>query len=134
MTRRPRIVHVHISNLAAQTGASLFLHRNAPPFHPAIGAPPRADWVYDKTENLSFADLTRSSEITHLIAESAALAPSAAKGWTPVAVVDGFDGWKVNREVARVFREGGLFEGLKALGGVLEMVRAEKLVILRRAG
>ena len=128
---------MHISNLAAQTGASLFLHTNAPPFLPVLnGTHPvqHADWVYDKTENLSFADLTRTPEITHLIAESAALAPSAAKGWTPVAVVDGFDGWKVNREVARVFREGGLFEGMKALGGVLEMVRAEKLVILRRVG
>ena len=62
-------VHVHISNLAAQTGASLFLQRNAPPFYPGLAEPPRTNWTYDKIENLSLVDLTRSHNVTHLIAE-----------------------------------------------------------------
>ncbi|KAI0750080.1 Alg9-like mannosyltransferase family-domain-containing protein [Daedaleopsis nitida] len=130
-------VHVHISNLAAQTGASLFLHTRAPPlltFLSGNGTQPTAAWVYDKTENLSVDALTHAKDVTHLIAEAAALSPTDAKGWVPVAVVDGFDGWRMNkpRDVLRVLQEEGLAEGLRALGGFLEMVRAEKLVILKR--
>ncbi|RPD59719.1 hypothetical protein L227DRAFT_576143 [Lentinus tigrinus ALCF2SS1-6] len=124
-------MHVHISNLAAQTGASLFLHSHAPPFHPVLNGTHPTNWVYDKTENLSFDALTRSPEITHLIAEMASITPFAASAWAPLAIVDGFDGWKLNLDLKSAF-QGGLFEGLKGLMYVLEMVRSEKLVILRR--
>ncbi len=89
--------------------------------------------MYDKTENLTLDDLTRSQEITHLIAEASSVSPSAlaAKGWTAVAVVDGFDGWRFNLDVRSVLKD-GLFEGVKGLGGVLEMVHSEKLIILKR--
>ncbi|RDX56977.1 hypothetical protein OH76DRAFT_1459704 [Lentinus brumalis] len=124
-------VHVHISNLAAQTGASLFLHSHAPPFHPVLNDTHPVSWVYDKTENLSFDDLTRAREITHLIAETASIPPSATSVWAPVAIVDGFDGWKLKGDVKSAFQE-GLFEGLKEMTHVLEMKRSEKLVILKR--
>ena len=78
------LVHVHISNLAAQTGASLFLHTRAPPSLAILspnGTQPAATWVYDKTENLSVDALTRAKDVTHLIAEAAALSPADAEGW-----------------------------------------------------
>ncbi len=126
-------MHVHICNLAAQTGASLFLHNNAPPFLPSLNDTHHTSWVYDKTENLTLDDLTRSQEITHLIVEASSVSPSAlaAKGWTVVVVVDGFDGWRFNVDVSSALKD-GLFEGVTRLGGVLEMVRSEKLIILKR--
>lgn len=124
-------VHVHISNLAAQTGASLFLHSHAPPFYPVLNGTHHTSWVYDKTENLSFDTLTSSREITHLIAETTSVTSSAASAWAPVAIVDGFDGWKLNWDVKGALR-GGLFEGLKGLMHAVEMVRSGKLIILER--
>ncbi|PIL35310.1 hypothetical protein GSI_02035 [Ganoderma sinense ZZ0214-1] len=141
-------VHVHISNLAAQTGASLFLHRNAPPFHPAIGESPLpgADWVYDKTENLSLADLTSARNVTHAIAEVDEFEfelelkkgegkgdrDSSADAWTQVARVTGFDGWWFGG--AHALAQGRV--GLRDLdfGSVLEMKRSAKLVVLERRG
>ncbi|TBU24458.1 Alg9-like mannosyltransferase family-domain-containing protein [Dichomitus squalens] len=125
-------VHVHISNLAAQTGASLFLHRNAPPFYPGLPVPPHTKWVYDKTENLSLADLTNSQNATHLIAEASALEGNKhAHGWTPVALIAGFDGWRFHE---RYGLRAVLAEGLTGLGNMLEMRRSGKLVILARNG
>ncbi|KAI0649537.1 Alg9-like mannosyltransferase family-domain-containing protein [Trametes meyenii] len=126
-------VHVHISNLAAQTGASLFLHSNAPPFFPGLETGHPTDWIYDKTENLSFRALTVSREITHLIAEVNSLPHTGAglEAWTPVAVVDGFDRWELDKDVLRTFKT-GFWEGLGALGNVLSMERSAKLVILQR--
>ncbi|KAH6913509.1 alpha-1,6-mannosyltransferase subunit [Coprinopsis sp. MPI-PUGE-AT-0042] len=64
-------IHVHISNLAAQTGASLFHQDNAPPYHPAMAAPLAASWTYNKTEGLQMDDLmSPRSPFTHLIVES----------------------------------------------------------------
>ena len=124
-------VHVHISNLAAQTGASLFLQRNAPPFYPGLAEPPHTNWTYDKTENLSLVDLTRSRNVTHLIAEVSVLESSHAHGWTPVALIGGFDGWRFHGKYGlRV----ALAEGLSGLGNILEMRRSGKLVILARKG
>ncbi|KAI1797080.1 Alg9-like mannosyltransferase family-domain-containing protein [Ganoderma leucocontextum] len=121
-------VHVHISNLAAQTGASLFLHRNAPPFHPLVGEPSHTSWVYDKTENLSLADLTKSHNVTHLIAEAGE--EDRAHAWTSVALVAGFDGWWFHGGHAlRTALSRGQLGGL---GSVLEMKRSAKLVILKR--
>jgi alpha-1,6-mannosyltransferase len=71
--------HAHICNLAAQTGASLFMQFNALPYHPSFVKPafkssspfqiPPEPWIYNKTENLSIRDLTLSTSITHLISE-----------------------------------------------------------------
>lgn len=66
--------HIHICNLAAQTGASLFTQLNAPPFlTSASETPPKQHhqqhWIYNKTENLSIHNLTLSPSITHLISE-----------------------------------------------------------------
>ncbi|KAI0351772.1 hypothetical protein OH77DRAFT_1506366 [Trametes cingulata] len=124
-------VHVHISNLAAQTGASLFLHSHAPPFLPGMDVGHPTDWVYNKTENLTIEQLTASNHITHLIAEIPSLTDGAMQAWRPVAVVDGFDGWHLHTDVGQAFKE-GLLEGVKSLANVLEMRRSEKLVILRR--
>ncbi|KAI0366186.1 hypothetical protein BV20DRAFT_972227 [Pilatotrama ljubarskyi] len=124
-------VHVHISNLAAQTGASLFLHSHAPPFLPGMDVGHPTDWVYNKTENLTMEDLAASRQITHLIAEIPSLTDAAMQAWRPVAVIDGFDGWRLHTDVRQAFRE-GLLGGVKALVSVLEMRRTEKLVVLRR--
>ncbi|KAJ3720049.1 Alg9-like mannosyltransferase family-domain-containing protein [Lentinula raphanica] len=86
--------HVHIANLAAQSGASLFLQEHAPPFPPSslmssttstthnthipwylsppwVSSPnsPYTWTVYDKTENQTIDDLSRNTDITHLISE-----------------------------------------------------------------
>ncbi|KAJ3760692.1 Alg9-like mannosyltransferase family-domain-containing protein [Lentinula raphanica] len=87
--------HVHIANLAAQSGASLFLQEHAPPFPPSslmsatmstthnthtpwylsppwVSSPnaPYTWTVYDKTENQTIDDLSRNTDITHLISET----------------------------------------------------------------
>ncbi|KAM5539258.1 hypothetical protein V8D89_007131 [Ganoderma adspersum] len=127
-------VHVHISNLAAQTGASLFLHENAPPFHPAIGAPPHPGWVYDKTEGLSLADLTNTRNVTHVIAEVAVEEEDRTNAWTQVAFVSGFDGWWFHggHALRAALAQGR--QGFTGLGSVLEMKRSAKLVVLERKG
>ncbi|KAI9000476.1 Alg9-like mannosyltransferase family-domain-containing protein [Trametes punicea] len=124
-------VHVHISNLAAQTGASLFLHSHAPPFLPGLDVGHPTGWVYNKTENLSMEALTASRQVTHLISEIPAISPAVMDSWSAIAIVDGFDGWRLDKNVGQAFRI-GMFEGLKALGNALQMVRSEKLVIMRR--
>ena len=122
-------VDVHISNLAAQSGASLFLHTHAPPYRERMGIlPPTASsvynpWIYNKTENLTPADIAYSSTFTHVIAESRDAL--LAGRWEIVAVIDGFEGWKVQRDVLGLVRE----RGLRGLWGVLEMKKAEKLWI-----
>ena len=136
-------VHVHISNLAAQTGASLFLHTHAPPFLPSISIPiPETHaWTYNKTEALAPAVLTRSPALTHLIAEAGAaqLQSFPASAWRRVEGVAGFDGWAVAPWVAPAVRaglrgewvvawrsvrggvvgKGGVWEGLWRLSGLL---------------
>ncbi|KAJ3765820.1 Alg9-like mannosyltransferase family-domain-containing protein [Lentinula raphanica] len=87
-----RPYHVHIANLAAQSGASLFLQEHALPFPPSslmstthntdtnspwylsppwVSSPnaPYTWTVYDKTENQTIDDLSRNTDITHLISE-----------------------------------------------------------------
>jgi alpha-1,6-mannosyltransferase len=127
-------VHVHISNLAAQSGASLFLHTHTPPYRERFGIlPPAADavyspWIYNKTENLTPADMAYSSEFTHVIAESGDALPAGR--WEIVDVVYGFAGWKVHRDILRLVRE----RGLQGLWGVLEMKKAGKLWIFEKRG
>lgn len=136
------IVHVHISNLAAQTGASLFLHTHAPPHPSFLPAPLTTSththihtqsqtWTYNKTEHLSPTTLTHNPSLTHLIAEPSAqlLLRLRADGWRRVGGVEGFEGWVVDGDVLRRFVRGGL-----GWRGLVRMARGEKLVILERDG
>ena len=63
------LVQVHICNLAAQTGASLFLQTHAPPYIGDLAPTSSLDWVYNKTEHLTPNQLTASPYLTHVIAE-----------------------------------------------------------------
>lgn len=90
--------------------------------------------MYNKTEGLSVEALAAAPQITHLIAEIPALTPEAMEHWSPVAVVDGFDGWAFNVESVKAAFKMGVGEGLRTLGSLLEMRRSEKLVILKRQG
>ena len=62
-------MHVHIGNLAAKSGASLFLHTHVPPYRPHLGIVPLSisvrPWVYNKTENLARDDIAYNSAFTH---------------------------------------------------------------------
>ncbi|KAI0312103.1 Alg9-like mannosyltransferase family-domain-containing protein [Amylostereum chailletii] len=134
-------VHVHISNLAAQTGASLFLHTRSPPFYvspfpsspsssPSSSSPqPPGNWTYDKTEHLTPASLTAGA-YTHLLSET----PALGRAWKVAeggGEVEGFVRWAVERDVrGLVAREG--WRGL--LVGLVRMERTGVLWILERAG
>ena len=128
---RTLTVHVHIANLAAQGGASLFLHTHAPPYRSSLGIRPPAvstadQWIYNKTENLAPADMAYDSPFSHVIAESRDALPAGP--WELVDVIDGFQGWKVRKDVLRLVRE----RGLKGLLSVLEMRKENKLWIFER--
>ncbi|EPQ52524.1 hypothetical protein GLOTRDRAFT_79634 [Gloeophyllum trabeum ATCC 11539] len=118
-------VHVHISNLAAQTGASLFLHERAPPYPPYLVPPNALHWTYNRTESLDARALTNAAQITHLIAESLDDFDMKRK-WSLVDTVSSFDGWRLN---LGVLKKGG---SIKDLLTVLQMVQTEKLYILER--
>ena len=87
-------VHVHVSNLAAQTGASLFLQTHSTPYYSSLPTPSSGlNWMYNKTENLtSFSQ----SRFTHLIAEATNPVP---RGWKKVDCIEGFDRWSLNPDV-----------------------------------
>ncbi|KAI0034769.1 alpha-1,6-mannosyltransferase subunit [Vararia minispora EC-137] len=120
-------VHVHISNLAAQTGASLFTQTHAPPYPTYLKfarAPDQSkDWVYNKTENLTRRELIQGP-FTHLISET----PIKDKDWIVSATVEGFDGWKFERSIADLF----LRKGRKGLFDVLQPRKVVKLWIVER--
>ena len=134
------LVHVHISNLAAQTGASLFLQTHAPPYFPELGVPPPQlsfDWIYNKTENVTPEEITANRHITHVIAEihdrgaaergnvfEATKFPK--NSWIMTAVIPGFERWRLNLDALKV-------EPMKPWK-VCEYVESEKLVILERKG
>ncbi|KAG1841033.1 glycosyltransferase family 22 protein [Suillus subalutaceus] len=123
-------VQVHISNLAAQTGASLFLQNHSPPYIPSMTGPATNDWVYNKTESLSPRDLTASTPLTHLITESSVELMRTGR-WKLVDRVQGFSRWKLNLPrggIAKVL-EVPLHEWLS----VLEMETNDQLYILERA-
>ncbi|KAF9812463.1 hypothetical protein IEO21_06181 [Rhodonia placenta] len=120
-------VHVHISNLAAQTGASLFLHTHAPPNLPGLelaDAFAAHNWTYNKTEHLSPKALSATSEVTHLIAEMDTFA---------IEAVESFDRWSLNTGLRGIVKQ-GLMDSIDALMHPLRMVKSEKLVILERKG
>ncbi|KAJ7033374.1 glycosyltransferase family 22 protein [Mycena alexandri] len=120
-------VHAHLTNLALQSGASLFTHVHAPPYPVLSLLPPvfppspsltfaaslAPNWVYDKTDSpTSFANYT------HVIAESRTPSPSPssadagmfgfmrkkkedASAWTELGSIRAFERWRVDRDVLR---------------------------------
>ncbi|KAI4525912.1 hypothetical protein K525DRAFT_233909 [Schizophyllum commune Loenen D] len=132
-------VHVHISNYAAQTGATLFQHERAPPYPEWVDqdALPTHPWIYDKTEGLTLASLTRDSRITHVILEEPPSKPSSnivtatwgtvdpiAASWEVLAVIEAFDGWEIEKEMSA--------ELLRRPWTILRMRTAPKLWVLQR--
>lgn len=73
-------MNLHICNLAAQTGASLFLHENAPPYLRDVTS---FNWKYDKTEGA--LDM---GQFTHAIVEDIA----SVDGWKVDTIVEAFNG------------------------------------------
>ena len=125
-------VAVHISNLAAQTGASLFLQLYSPPYHSSQHAytPEIATltpWQYNKTENLSPSALS-AAPFTFLISEIPESSDSfLANHWTTLESVRGFDRWSVNWDLLRGRRNSELLE---RFWEVLEFRTSEKLWLL----
>ncbi|KAF8175824.1 alpha-1,6-mannosyltransferase subunit [Pholiota molesta] len=128
--------HVHISNLAAQTGASLFLHLNAPPYPPSLDTPDHPPWTYNKTESLTPQALSASaSRVTHLVSEVAPADDRALDAmWRTVGVVRGFEWWAVDWEVLKGRGEGEGRGWMERVVGALGMVESEKLWVLERNG
>lgn len=124
-------LHVHMSNLAAQTGASLFLQVHAPPFPSPSLVCPRSEHseppqrcfypVYDKSENMTLEQLTGSREVTHLISEWSPLEmQSRSRVWRVLSpdgddvqvkdvnakggVISAYAGWEINWEVLNAMK------------------------------
>ncbi|KAF9463957.1 Alg9-like mannosyltransferase family-domain-containing protein [Collybia nuda] len=124
-------LHVHISNLAAQTGASLFLQVNSSPHPPPslfVSRPQMSEWKYDKTESLTLRNLTATHSITHLISETK---PGTRMGadWKTVGSIDGFERWAIDWELIKARGKGASLDRLR---NVLTMVTEKKLWILER--
>jgi hypothetical protein len=116
---------IYIDNLAAQTGASLFLQSGSPPFTncPNDGLAHQLRWTYDKQAR-------NHTDFTHVIVEDAskylspALIQSLSPGripfarpgslvhriddignspgsWRPLAIVYGFDDWGRNHKASK---------------------------------
>ncbi|KAF8440477.1 alpha-1,6-mannosyltransferase subunit [Boletus edulis BED1] len=120
-------VHVHISNLAAQTGASLFLHEHAPPLSAFLSSD--ASWTYNKTESLTPSMISASS-FSHLIAETPDM---AGKEWTVVEAIPAFRRWKLNHAVLSRLKTGKVWEiPFHQWVRVLEMETKDQLWILER--
>ncbi|PPQ92580.1 hypothetical protein CVT25_007272 [Psilocybe cyanescens] len=125
--------HVHISNLAAQTGASLFLQLNAPPHYLPSHQQEQQPWSYNKTENLTPDILSSASTpFTHLISE---IPPSTDwrmdRTWRVVKDIKSFDRWAVDWELLsfRGKKKGDLLTRFK---DVLLFEESSKLWILER--
>ena len=72
-------IRVHLCNLAAQSGASLFLHEYSSPV--LLSAP---EWVYDKAEGIV---ATANATFTHAIVEDL----TSIGNWTVLEEVKGFE-------------------------------------------
>ncbi|KAG9048903.1 dolichyl-P-Man:Man(7)GlcNAc(2)-PP-dolichol alpha-1,6-mannosyltransferase [Tulasnella sp. UAMH 9824] len=100
---------VYIDNLAAQSGASLFLQEYSEPYS-SFTAGSDLNWIYDKAENRTdftdfdfvLAEPQRRSDL--LAAEK----PSAGgnQPWSVIEVVQAFDGFPVRR-IVNWLRSGG---------------------------
>lgn len=127
---------LHISNLAAQTGASLFLHLYSPPYHASQktllpGTIISRPWRYNKTENLSHASLFGpSSAFSLLISE---VPPSEVRkfagNWHTLEAIHGFDRWAINWDL---LGGSGRVELLKSVKEVIQFAESEKLWILKK--
>jgi alpha-1,6-mannosyltransferase len=130
---KPAPVHVHICNLAAQTGASLFSQSNSPPFLSTLLPSVLADpWTYSKTENLTALNLNHGP-YTHLIVE-APLNPSLKRSWKEIDAVDGFAGWHIDKTLMNMIRHvdlAGILERVKK-GELVGMRKDQKLIVLER--
>ncbi|KAJ7198418.1 glycosyltransferase family 22 protein [Mycena rebaudengoi] len=148
-------VHVHICNLALQSGASLFTHVHAPPY-PSFAVPSLLNvsaseaWVYDKTDDpASFA------EYTHLITEFPEVSASESRsergairpasilpggcvqqsviigaGWTELGSVPAFEHWVVDLELLKTGKEGaGMLDRAR---GLLRYEERTRLWVLER--
>ncbi|KAM6496494.1 hypothetical protein JOM56_006967 [Amanita muscaria] len=128
--------HVHISNLAAQTGASLFLHLNAPPYLAPYFLsdqpfkPRSFTWIYNKTEHLDERTIALSHEITHVISEGRPSRPYSGY-FAPVATVLSFDRWYVDRAFLGKLGYGIVTKPEELTKG-FRMVKSGKLWILER--
>ena len=119
--------HIHISNLAAQSGASLFLQLHSSPhyYHQPLSIT-HDEWNYNKTENLSISDLCSLSPpvFTHLISEiPPSKDPLLDTHWYVVEVIKGFDRWTIDWD---------LLEAKGNLSKILRLVTSDKLWILAR--
>jgi len=101
-------IRLHISNLAAQTGASLFLQENAAPYINGH----ISSWEYDKTEHLSDSDLL---SYTHQIAERP---PLDERTWRVVETTQIYDGWTVDWDILRGSKKHLLLESPWAAVGM----------------
>ncbi|KAJ3516567.1 hypothetical protein NLJ89_g1033 [Agrocybe chaxingu] len=122
-------VHVHISNLAAQSGASLFLHLNSPPYFSAslAGAP----WIYNKTENLSPTSFTfPSTPFTHLISEFSPENSSLREIWQTKEAIQGFDRYWIDWDLLKGRKEAANLWTRLTQSFVLK--KSDKLWILER--
>ncbi|KAI6042478.1 glycosyltransferase family 22 protein [Pisolithus marmoratus] len=118
-------IHVHISNLAAQTGASLFLHEYTPPHNfTSFGPVPPHGWIYNKTEGLT-PPMLASSNFTHLISEYPVIGNNE---WSVVDRIPSFQRWKLNEKVVTGLKGGKPWE--ISLGEWMTILRMEKAIEL----
>ncbi|KAG2018344.1 alpha-1,6-mannosyltransferase subunit [Coprinopsis cinerea AmutBmut pab1-1] len=131
-------VHVHICNLAAQTGASLFHHLNSPPSWPTLEPNVQSAWIYNKTEGLEIDDLLGNSRFTHLIIETP---PTdrllRRRPWKVVDSIRAFDGVKLDLSATKGLLQArdatGLIQRLShAITSTIQIKRTDKLWILER--
>ncbi|KIO25047.1 glycosyltransferase family 22 protein [Tulasnella calospora MUT 4182] len=100
---------VYIDNLAAQSGASLFVQEHSEPYSVFTGGS-GLNWIYDKTENRTdFTDfnfvMAEPQRRSSLLAADKPFAGSNQR-WSAVEVVQAFDGFPVRRLV-NWFKSGG---------------------------
>lgn len=132
-------VHVHISNLAAQSGASLFSQLYSQPTWPINS---NVNWIYNKTESLTLNDLTATnSPFTHLILEERPTAKLLDKrGWKVVSAVEAFEGIKLSLSPASIKTAGRQLvqdpsskSVLSAVRSIIDIRKGEKLWIVERS-
>ncbi|CAA7269473.1 unnamed protein product [Cyclocybe aegerita] len=121
--------HIHISNLAAQSGASLFLHLNSPPYlSPSSAGTP---WIYNKTENLSPTSFTSpSTPFTHLISEISPENSSLGEIWQTKEAIQGFDRYWIDWNLLKGRKEAADLWTRLTQSFVLK--KSDKLWILER--